>query len=293
MLQQTQVKTVIPYFKNFVKKIPNLKVLSNTNERKILKMWEGLGYYRRVKNLHKTVKILVKNYKGKLPNKFDEIKKLPGIGEYTANALLALVYNQPRIPFDGNIKRVFSRLFNTNLEKNEKRIKRIINKQFYTSRNADLAEALMDFGAVICKPNNPLCNICNLKTNCYFFKNKISAAINKKIREKEKKYNIYCYLKKQKKEIALTKNKKFGFLRNFNIPETKIVTPNNKQNYGWTYLCNYKNNISNIKMDINLFYKFIKNKPEKYTWYSIDRPNSEFIPSFTKKIFKKIDKIYK
>ena len=105
MLQQTQVKTVIPYFKNFVETIPNLKALSSTSERKILKMWEGLGYYRRVKNLHKTVKILVKNYKGKLPNKFDEIKKLPGIGEYTANALLALVYNQPCIPFDGNIKR--------------------------------------------------------------------------------------------------------------------------------------------------------------------------------------------
>ena len=292
MLQQTQVKTVIPYFKNFVKKIPNLKTLSNTNVRKILKMWEGLGYYRRVKNLHKTVKILAKNYKGKLPNKFDEIKKLPGIGEYTANALLALVYNQPRIPFDGNTKRVFSRLFNTNLEKNEKRIKRIINKQFYTNRNADLAEALMEFGAVICRPINPLCNICNLKTNCYFFKNKTSVVTNKKRQEKEKKYNVYCYLKKKKKEIALTKNKNFGFLSNFNIPETKVVKSNNKQNDGWIYLCNYKNNISNIKMNINLFYKFIKNKPEKYTWYSIDRPNSEFIPSFTKKIFKKIDKIY-
>ena len=292
MLQQTQVKTVIPYFENFVKKIPNLKALSNTNERKILKMWEGLGYYRRVKNLHKTVKILVKNYKGKLPNKFDEIKKLPGIGEYTANALLALVYNQPCIPFDGNIKRVFSRLFNTNLEKNEKRTKRIINEQFYTNRNADLAEALMEFGAVICRPSNPLCNICTLKINCYFFKNKTSVLPNKKRQEKEKKYNVYCYLKKQKKEIALTKNKNFGFLSNFNIPETKVVKSNNKQNDGWTYLCNYKNNISNIKMDINLFYKFIKNKPEKYTWYSIDRSNSEFIPSFTKKIFKKIDKVY-
>ena len=293
MLQQTQVKTVIPYFENFVETIPNLKALSKTSERKILKMWEGLGYYRRAKNLLKTVKILVKNHKGKLPDKFDEIKKLPGIGEYTANALLALVYNQPRIPFDGNIKRVFSRLFNTNLEKNEKKIQRIIKEKFYTNRNADLAEALMEFGAVICKPNNPLCNICNLKTNCYFFKNKTSAVINKKIIEKENKYNIYCYLKKQKKKIALTKNKKFGFLRNFNIPEIKIVTPNNRKNDGWTYWCNYKNNISNIKMDINLFYKFIKNKPKKYTWYSIDEPNIEFIPSFTKKIFKKISTVYK
>ena len=293
MLQQTQVKTVIPYFKNFVKKIPDLITLSATNYRRVLKLWEGLGYYRRARNLHKTAKILIKKYNGKLPKKFEEIKKLPGVGEYTARALLAFVYNQSHIPFDGNIKRVFSRLFNTNLEKNEKKIKRIINEQFYTNRNGDLAEALMEFGAIICKPSNPLCNICNLKNNCYFFKNKTSVFANKKRQGKEKKYNIYCYLKKQKKEIALTKNKNFGFLSNFNIPETKVVTTRNKKNNGWTYLCNYKNNISNIKMDINLFYKFIKNKPEKFTWYFIDRPNSEFIPSFTKKIFKKITKVYK
>ena len=292
MLQQTQVKTVIPYFKNFVKKIPDLITLSATNNRRVLKLWEGLGYYRRARNLHKTAKILIKKYNGKLPKKFEEIKKLPGVGEYTARALLAFVYNQSHIPFDGNIERVFSRLFNTNLEKNEKKIKRIINEQFYTNRNGDLAEALMEFGAIICKPSNPLCNICNLKNNCYFFKNKTSVFANKKRQGKEKKYNIYCYLKKQKKEIALTKNKNFGFLSNFNIPETKVVTTRNKKNNGWTYLCNYKNNISNIKMDINLFYKFIKNKPEKFTWYFIDRPNSEFIPSFTKNIFKKIAKVY-
>ena len=107
MLQQTQVKTVIPYFIKFVNKIPNLEVLSTSNEKKILKLWEGLGYYRRAKNLHKTAKILIKDHNGKLPAKFEEIKKLPGIGEYTANALLALVYNQPRIPLDGNVKRVF------------------------------------------------------------------------------------------------------------------------------------------------------------------------------------------
>ena len=180
MLQQTQVKTAIPYFKNFVKKIPNLKILSHSKNKKVLKLWEGLGYYRRAKNLQKTAKILIKKYNGKLPKKFEKIRELPGIGEYTANALLALIYNQPRIPFDGNVKRVFSRLFNTNLEKNKKRIEQIIEKQFYTKRNAALAEALMEFGAVICKPNNPMCNICNLKNNCYFFKNKTSILINKK-----------------------------------------------------------------------------------------------------------------
>ena len=292
MLQQTQVKTVIPYFENFVKKIPSLKVLAISDNKKVLKLWEGLGYYRRAKNLHTTSKILIKKYKGRLPKKLEEIKKLPGIGEYTGNALLALVYNQPRIPFDGNVKRVFSRLFNVSLEKNETRIEKIINKKFLTNRNRDLAEALMEFGAITCKPKNPLCGICNLKTNCYFFKNKSSVSVNKKRHEKEKKYNIYCYLKKQKKEIALTKNKNFSFLNNFNIPKTEEKSSKNWKNDGWIYLCNYKNTISNIKMNINLFYKFIKNKPENYKWHSINKQNSEFIPAFTKKVFKKIAKVY-
>ena len=120
--------------------------------------------------------------------------KLPGIGNYTANILLALIYNQPRVALDGNVKRFLSRLFNINIEGT--------TNLFKTKRNGDLAEALMEFGAVICKPNNPLCNICNLKTNCYFYKNKTSVLANKKRQEKEKKYNVYCYLKKKKREIA-------------------------------------------------------------------------------------------
>ena len=109
MLQQTQVKTVIPYFYRFVKNIPNLKALSNCSEKKILKLWEGLGYYRRAKNLHTSSKILINKYKGKIPNNFEKLKELPGIGDYTANILLALIYNQPRIGLDGNVKRIFSK----------------------------------------------------------------------------------------------------------------------------------------------------------------------------------------
>ena len=292
MLQQTQVKTVIPYFKKFVNNVPNLKALSASNEKKILKLWEGLGYYRRAKNLQKTARILIQKYNGKLPKKFEEIKKLPGVGEYTANALLALVYNQPRIPIDGNVRRVFLRLFNKNI-KYEKDIKKNTCKILNTNRNAELAEALMEFGALICKPKNPLCNFCNLKKNCKFFKNKTYAFQKEKSLVREKKYNIYCYLNKQKKEIALTSNKNLSFLNNFKIPETQIVMSNKDQKIkGWNYLCNYKNNISNIKMNINLFYKFTKVKPKNFTWYSFDRSIDEFVPSFTKKIFKKIEKLY-
>lgn len=295
MLQQTRVKTVIPYFTKFVTKIPNLKTLSTSNEKKVLKLWEGLGYYRRAGNLHKTAKILIKNYNGKIPKKFAEIIKLPGVGEYTANSLSALVNNKPCIPIDGNVKRVFSRLFLTNVSSQnfDNEIKKITNKLSNTDRNADLAEALMEFGAVVCKPQNPLCRICNLKNYCKFYNKKIYISKKKKYYFKEKKFNIFCYLNKKNKKIALAKNKNMSFLTNFKMPEVQMVISNNNLKIkGWKYLCNYKNNISNIKMNINLFYKFTINKPKRFTWYSIDRPNVTFIPSFTKIIFNKVKKLY-
>jgi len=295
MLQQTQVKTVIPYFTKFVTKIPNLKTLSTSNEKKVLKLWEGLGYYRRARNLHKTAKILIKNYNGKIPKKFAEIIKLPGVGEYTANSLSALVHNKPCIPIDGNVKRVFSRLFLTNVSSQnfDNEIKKITNKLSNTDRNADLAEALMEFGAVVCKPQNPLCRICNLKNYCKFYNKKIYISKKKKYYFKEKKFNIFCYLNKKNKKIALVQNKNLSFLTDFKMPEVqKVISNHNLKIKGWKYLCNYKNNISNIKMNINLFYKFTINKPKRFTWYSIDRPNVTFIPSFTKIIFNKVKKLY-
>ena len=146
MLQQTQVSTVIPYFKNFVEKIPNLKALSTSNHKKVLKLWEGLGYYRRAKNLHKTAKILIRDYKGKIPKKFEELKKLPGIGNYTANALLAFIYNRPCIPVDGNVRRVFLRLFNRDILNKKSNLKKL----FIAKRSSELAEAYIEFGAKIC-----------------------------------------------------------------------------------------------------------------------------------------------
>ena len=112
MLQQTQVKTVIPYFNKFTKEIKSLKKLSSTSERKVLKLWEGLGYYRRARNLYACSNQIITLYKGKLPKTLDEIKKLPGIGDYTSNALLGLVHNKPTLALDGNVKRVFSRILN-------------------------------------------------------------------------------------------------------------------------------------------------------------------------------------
>ena len=112
MLQQTQVKTVIPYFNKFTKKFKTLETLSKCREVEILKLWEGLGYYRRARNLLASSKLLVKKYGSRLPYEIEEIKNLPGVGDYTANALLGLVYNRPTIAVDGNVKRIFTRILN-------------------------------------------------------------------------------------------------------------------------------------------------------------------------------------
>ena len=281
MLQQTQVKTVVPYFKNFVKKIPNLKALSNSNKKKVLKLWEGLGYYTRAKNLHKTSKILIKKYNGQIPVSFMKLKELPGIGDYTANVLLALIYNEPRIALDGNVKRVLFRLFNAN-------IKDAANL-FKTRRNGDLAEALMEFGALICKPKEPKCYECKIKKMCTYYLSESKIKFKRKIKIQSKNYDIFCYLKKNKKQIALTKNNDLGFLKKFNLPNIKKVS---KKNKNWKFLCNYKNSISNKKLNINLYYKFSSKIPSKYNWYSLSK-NNEFIPTFTKKIFKKILYLYR
>ena len=280
MLQQTQVKTVIPYFVNFVSKIPNLKILSTSSEKKILKLWEGLGYYRRAKNLHKSAKILIKKYHGKIPKDFKKIKELPGMGDYTANILLALIYNQPRIGLDGNVKRVFSRLSNADSWST--------GNLFETKRNDDLAEAFMEFGALVCKPRDPRCDQCNIKKMCSYYKLKLKSKPKKQIKIKIKSYDIFCYLKKNSKQIALTKSNKLGFLKTFNLPKVKEISKRNKD---WKFLCNYKNSISNKKLNINLYYKFTLQIPSKYNWYSLDK-NKEFIPTFTKKIIKQVSKLY-
>ena len=291
MLQQTQVKTVIPFFNKFTNKFKTLNDLSKSKEVEILKMWEGLGYYRRARNLLTSSKLLVKNYKSRLPKSINELKKLPGVGDYTANALLGLVYNEPTIAVDGNVKRVFSR--NLNIEEKkinfEKLIKKNKKRLFATNRNDDFVEALMEFGALTCKPKDPNCITCCLNKTCKYFKSnkKIKNTKNRMI--KNKNYDIFCYIN-NKKQIALTKNNRISFLKNFNLPEVKEANSVFK-NQNWIFLKNYKNSISNLKLNINLYYKFSNKIPRMYDWYSL-KDNKEFVPSFTKKIFRQVSTLF-
>ena len=291
MLQQTQVKTVIPYFKKFTKKYKTIESLSRINQNQILKLWEGLGYYRRARNLLATTKLLVKKYNSKMPNNFVEIKKLPGIGDYTANALLGFIYNKPTIAIDGNVKRIFSRYLNKKVSNInfEKLISLNKKNLFITDRNSDFIEALMEFGALICKPKDPKCSQCCLNKSCRYLKSSKKIKTDKRKKIKIMNYNIFCFINK-KKQIALTKENETSFLKDFNLPLMK-KTKNNSVNEDWIFLKNYKNSISNLRLNINLYYKFSNKIPKSFKWHSLNN-NKEFIPSFTKRIFNQVSTLF-
>ena len=282
MLQQTQVKTVIPYFENFIKNFPNLKSLADANEQKVLKNWEGLGYYSRAKNLKKTAIMLLKDFNGKLPKDIEKLKSLPGIGDYTSRSILAIAHNKPYIPMDGNVERILKRVFLLKTKNQISKDHLNKNKSFFgfSKRSSDYAQAIMEIGALICKPVLPSCTICPLRDNCKAFKKKdfLIKSKNKLNKTKYFEANVYKY----KNKYLLVKNKKFNFLKNLVIfPMTEINQK--KFKYSVYKKINVKMSNMNMKIIIN------KNNKVKKTRDSLlldkSKINKYIIPSFTKKIF--------
>jgi A/G-specific adenine glycosylase len=170
MLQQTQVATVIPYYKRFLKSFPTLRHLAKANLSKVLKVWEGLGYYSRARNLHRASQIVLKRFRGKVPDTLKDLVVLPGIGRYTAGAILSIAYNKEAPILDGNVKRVLSRLFavSANLVggKTEGFLWQTSESLIPRGRSNSFNQALMDLGSMICVPRDPLCSRCPLRHLC-------------------------------------------------------------------------------------------------------------------------------
>ena len=284
MLQQTQVSTVIPYFKNFIKNIPNLDFLAKINEKKLLKYWEGLGYYSRVKNLKKTAKIVVSKYKKKLPITLDELTKLPGIGEYTASAILAIAFNKPYIPLDGNVERVIKRLLNLKSKVEIRKENLIKQKKILgtSERSSDYAQALMELGAIICKPKKPFCEKCPLTKNCKSYKKQDFEIAVKSKKKIDKFFMVKIFTRRTK--ILLIKNIKFNFLKNLKIfPMEEIPKSKNLKKS-----LNFK--MSNMNMNINIKAMKGMSNIKNSSWIERARFNSYTLPTFTKKIFSSLGK---
>ncbi len=170
MLQQTQVKTVIPYFERWMKSFPTLQKLAQARESTVLKHWEGLGYYSRARNLKRTAQKIQQEYSGRVPDSMDEILKLPGVGRYTAGAVLSIAFDQKVPVLDGNVKRVLSRLFllkeNGSDRKSENILWETMQSLLPETGAGDFNQAFMELGSTVCLPKKPFCLLCPLKRNC-------------------------------------------------------------------------------------------------------------------------------
>ncbi len=170
MLQQTKVETVIPYYERFMSKFPTLDDLAAAPEDEVLKAWEGLGYYSRARHLHAAVKEVSARYEGRVPDAYEAFRALPGVGDYTAGAVLSIGYDVPVPAVDGNVLRVYARYVGMNdnvlSPKVQKRVREALYLVMPEGRSSDFNQALMELGALLCKPKSPRCDVCPLHLTC-------------------------------------------------------------------------------------------------------------------------------
>ena len=170
MLQQTRVEAVIPYFEKWMRLFPDVQSLANASEHDVLNAWEGLGYYSRARNLHKAAKIVAEQYEGEIPRDLEELRNLPGIGRYTLGALASIAFGVDVSALDGNIKRVYARVFDVtepvDSPAGEKILWQLADENLPKGHAGDYNQALMDLGATICVPKNPRCLICPVMKLC-------------------------------------------------------------------------------------------------------------------------------
>ena len=286
MLQQTQVKTVTPYFLNFTNKIPNINSLAKVKNEKLMRYWEGLGYYSRARNLKNTAIKVLKEYKGRLPISVEELKTLPGIGDYTSRAIMAIAFNKKIIPLDGNVERIIKRVFY--LKKESEISKEYLNNKIHffgtSNRSSDYAQAIMEIGALICKPSNPLCYQCPISTNCKSFKKNDFEIIKINKFNKQKFFEANIFQNKQN-NYYLLKNRKFNFLKDMPIfPMNEIPKTKFKNHLG------KRINIKMSNMDMKIAINMKNNLPEKSDGFFVNVKDLSnwTLPSFTKKILNSI-----
>ena len=298
MLQQTRVESVKDYYLRFIEKIPDIETLSKIDEDTLLKLWEGLGYYSRARNLQKAAKIIMEQHNGKFPDTYEEILKLPGIGNYTVGAILSIGYNKPYPAIDGNALRILSRLTECDLDIQENKTQKYFEElltPIIPKQAGDFTQAFMDLGATICLPNTePHCESCPLNKICQAHLNNTTSIYpikNKKIERKiEKKIVLlFCY----KNEILIHKRPNEGLLANlyefFQINgefTQKQIQDKLKQeniNFKEIYsLGNYTHKFSHIEWHMKGYLIELKKKfnHEDYFWCSISDIESKYcIPS--------------
>lgn len=220
MLQQTKVDTVIHYYKNFITTFPTIFDLAKADEQTVLKLWEGLGYYSRARNLHTAAKDVVARYNGKVPQDPKQLIELKGIGPYTQGAILSIAFNKPAPAVDGNVMRVLSRVLhmtdNISEQKTRKKIEKIVNEIIEKDNPSAFNQGLMELGALICTPKSPACLHCPVRPVCRAFADGVVEQLPVRTKSKQQKriaYNVLI-IRDENNRIAIEQRPETGLLAN-------------------------------------------------------------------------------
>ncbi len=304
MLQQTQVSTVVPYYQKFIQTYPSLKKLLTADLNDILRLWSGLGFYRRAENIYKSCLIIKSEHNSKFPKEYSDILKLPGIGRTTASAILTFSRNGNYTILDGNVKRFLSRLFNVDNMDNEKKYLDILWKYseelLPSNRADDFIQAYMDIGSLVCKKHLPLCSICPVREKCLSFKNgKEHKYTHKKTKIKIKNREVWIiFLINRDRDFYLEKisfENLWHGLYSSPIFENKAKLDNwlikhNLEKYLKNEVWSFTHKLSHINFSFNTIFCKIKSKKKislsDDNWYNLS--NIDFgIPKYQDKIINK------
>ena len=285
MLQQTQVNTVIPYYKKWIKKYPTLKSFKESNLDDVIKMWEGLGYYSRCHNMFNAAKLINSTF----PNNYDDLINLPGIGDYTAKTILAIAFKKNLVGIDTNLERIGYRILGlkTRTKRNQKRVVKYLEENQCTNNPGDYNEALMDLGSSLCKASITYCNQCPLKNICKAYASSSPILYpTPKVRKKIPIYDVAVSVIEYKNKILITKRLNKNFLpglwefpggkieKNETAIETIIREVKEETNLTVSnpiFLGNIKHKYSHFGVNISLFISFPKsikslNLSQEYRW---------------------------
>ena len=285
MLQQTQVNTVIPYYKKWIKKYPTLKSFKESNFDDVIKIWEGLGYYSRCHNMFNAAKLINSTF----PNNYDDLINLPGIGDYTAKTILAIAFKKNLVGIDTNLERIGYRILGlkTKTKRNQKRVVKYLEENQCTNNPGDYNEALMDLGSSLCKASITYCNQCPLKNICKAYASSSPILYpTPKVRKKTPIYDVAVSVIEYKNKILITKRLNKNFLPGlWEFPGGKIeknetaiqaIIREVKEETNLTvsnpiFLGNIKHKYSHFGVNISLFISFPKsikslNLSQEYRW---------------------------
>ena len=293
MLQQTQVKTVIPYFKNFITKFPTQKKLSEASEDQIMAAWSGLGFYRRARNIFATKEIIKNNYRNRFPKDFQQIIELPGIGKSTAGAIMSLAYLDPHPILDGNVKRVISRFLKKELDLiKEPELWKLSKEMVNRDDCFSYTQGIMDLGATICSPSNPSCGECPISSKC-LSAFKVDSVKKNKISVAKKVISMNLSLIQTEKSLLLAKNEASSIWKNLWLPFDTESVKNDIKKFKLIADQKINHELTHRKLEINLrTYVSLKELKietnQTYKWIKKDRIDDYGLPKPISNVIKEL-----